>query len=218
MKCVEYDSHKEWLRSRQKGIGGSDAAAILGMNPYKTNIQLWEEKTGQREPEDISGKEFVEYGKNAEKLLADLFALDYPQYEVRHFEYNTWSHPQYEFLIGSLDGTLVEKETGRIGILEIKTTNILKSMQKEKWNEKIPQNYYIQILHYLLITGFDFVILKAQLKSEFTQGEVYLQTKHYKIERKEVEEDLKYLLEKEVEFWEKYVTPGVKPPLVLPEI
>ena len=48
------NNRKQWLEERKAGIGASDAAAIIGMNPWKTNIQLWQEKTGEVEPEDIS--------------------------------------------------------------------------------------------------------------------------------------------------------------------
>ena len=46
----------EWLAFRKTGLGGSDAAAILGLSPFKTNVEVWEEKVGLREPEDISDK------------------------------------------------------------------------------------------------------------------------------------------------------------------
>ena len=210
-------TREEWLEERKKGIGGSDAATILGLNPYKTNMQLWEEKTGRRQAEDISEKEYVKYGTNAEDLLRELFKLDYPKYEVKHDENTIIKHPKYSFLFASLDGTLIDKETGEMGILEIKTTNILQSMQKEKWKEKIPDNYYCQVLHYLNVTGYSFVILKAQLKYEY-DGEIKLDTRHYRILREEVIEDIKMLEEKEVEFWTKYVETGMRPPLTLPAI
>lgn len=210
-------TREEWLEERKKGIGGSDAATILGLNPYKTNMQLWEEKTGRRQAEDISEKEYVKYGTNAEDLLRELFKLDYPKYEVKHDENTIIKHPKYPFLFASLDGTLIDKETGEMGILEIKTTNILQSMQKEKWKEKIPDNYYCQVLHYLNVTGYSFVILKAQLKYEY-DGEIKLDTRHYKILREEVIEDIKMLEEKEIEFWTKYVETGIRPPLTLPQI
>ena len=54
----------EWLQERKKGIGGSDAAAILGLNPYMSNVDLWEIKTGRKEQEDISEKEIVTLIKN----------------------------------------------------------------------------------------------------------------------------------------------------------
>lgn len=77
---------------------------------------------------------------------------------------------------------------------ECKTTNILQSMQKEKWKERLPDNYYIQLLHGLLIMEADFAVLKARLKYEFG-GEIYVQVKHYHLERAEVEEDIKILEE-----------------------
>lgn len=207
----------EWLEERKKGIGGSDASAILGRNPYKTNIDLWKEKTGKKEAEDISDKEYVKYGTEAEEHLRELFKLDYPQYEVKHNENTMIWDKEYPFLFASLDGELIEKETGELGILEIKTTNILQSMQKEKWNDKIPDNYYIQILHYLMVTNYSFVVLKAQLKYNYN-GEIRLNTKHYFINRKDVEEDIKYLRKREIEFWQEYVLKDKEPPLMLPVI
>lgn len=213
-----YETPREaWLKKRRHFIGGSEASAILGLNPYKTNIEVWQEKTGRVEPEDISHKPYVKYGIEAEKYLAALFALDYPQYEVRaNPAYKVYTHPQYLFISGTLDGGLVEKETGRRGVLEVKTTEILNSMHREKWNEKVPDNYYIQVLHYLLATGWDFAVLKAQLKTVYGD-DVRLNTRHYHIERADVQEDLDYLLEKEIEFWQ-YVEKDKKPPLVLPPI
>lgn len=210
-------NREEWLEERKKGIGGSDAATILGLNPYKSNIDLWEEKTGRKQAEDISDKPYVQYGTKAEDHLRELFKLDFPQYEVTHEENTIIKHPTYPFLFASLDGQLINKETGELGILEIKTTNILQSMQKEKWKEKIPNNYYCQVLHYLNVTDYSFAILKAQLKYDYS-GEIRLETKHYTISRKDVEEDIKLLEEKEIEFWTKYVEKDVQPPLILPNL
>lgn len=207
---------EEWLEARAGRIGGSDASAILGMNPYRTNIELWQIKTGRLIPEDISDKPYVKYGTEAEQHLRKLFELDFPEYEMRYVENNMFINDDYPFAHASLDGWLTEKDTGRTGVWECKTTNILQSMQKEKWNHRIPDNYYIQLLHYLLVTGWDFAVLKAQLKYEF-DGEVYLQTKHYRIERSEVEEDIQLLEAAERTFW-KQVQERKRPALILPEI
>lgn len=143
--------------------------------------------------------------------------MDFPQYEVSHDENTIIKHPKYPFLFASLDGQLVDKETGELGILEIKTTNILQSMQKEKWKEKIPDNYFCQVLHYLNVTGYSFAILKAQLKYDF-DGDIKLETRHYKINRCDFEEDIKELEKAEVEFWTKYVEKDIQPPLELPNL
>lgn len=207
-------SHEEWLASRKK-IGGSDAACILGLNPYKSNIELFDIKTGKTEQEDISEKPYVKYGTEAEKHLRELFKLDFPQYKVDYVENNMWENDKYPFAHASLDGYITDKN-GRKGVWECKTTEIINPLQKAKWDNAIPDNYYIQVLHYLLVTEFDFAILKGQLKYRHND-EVWLVTKHYHIERSEVEEDIQYLAEKEKEFW-GYIERNERPPLILPDI
>lgn len=205
----------EWLKARSGRIGGSDASAIIGMNPYRTNIELWQIKTGQLIPEDISDKPYVKYGTEAEQHLRELFKLDYPEYQVMYEENNMWLNDKYPFAHASLDGWLVDQD-GRRGVWECKTTNILQSMQKEKWDHRIPDNYYIQVLHYLMVTEFDFAVLKAQLKYNF-DNEVYLQTRHYKIERSEVQEDIDFLVSAEKKFWQD-IQEKRMPDFILPEI
>ena len=208
-------NREDWLKHRTK-IGGSDASAILGKNPYKTNVELWKDKAFHLMPEDISDKPYVKYGTEAEKYLRELFKMDYPQYEMFYEENNMWTNDAYPFAHASLDGWLKD-EAGRMGVWECKTTNILQSRQKEKWDHRLPENYYIQILHYLMVTEFEFVELKAQLKSVFSDGTVYLQTRHYHIERSDVEVDIEYLADEERKFW-TCVENMKDPPLVLPEI
>lgn len=205
----------EWLKARSGRIGGSDASAIIGMNPYRTNIELWQIKTGQLIPEDISDKPYVKYGTEAEQHLRELFKLDYPEYQVMYEENNMWLNDKYPFAHASLDGWLVDQD-GRRGVWECKTANIRQSIQKEEWDHRIPDNYYIQVLHYLMVTEFDFAVLKAQLKYNF-DNEVYLQTRHYKIERSEVQEDIDFLVSAEKKFWQD-IQEKRMPDFILPEI
>lgn len=209
-----FKSTDEWLAARTL-IGGSDAAALVGLNPYKTNIDLWREKTGRQEAPDISNEEFVKFGHEAEPHLREMFALDHPQYQVGYLENNMFFNDKYPYAHASLDGWLTDLD-GRKGVLEIKTTNILQSMQKEKWNDRIPDNYYCQVLWYLMVTEFDFVVLKARLRSEW-QGEIRVTIRHYTIERSEVEEDIEELRKAAEKFW-KAVQEDREPYLILPAI
>lgn len=212
---TQFETTDEWLKAR-KVIGGSDAAALVGLNPYKTNIDLWREKTGRQKAPDISKEPFVKFGHDAEPHLRDLFALDFPQYDVRYVENNMFLNDKYPFAHASLDGWLRERDTGRKGILEIKTTNILQSMQKEKWNDRIPDNYYCQVLWYLMVTEFDFAILKARLRSEW-KGETRITVKHYMIERSEVQDDIDELEAAGWKMW-KAIQEDREPYLILPGI
>lgn len=205
-------NHDQWLEERKTGIGASDAAAIIGMNPWKTNIQLWQEKTGEVELEDIGDKPVVKYGNDAESLLRELFILDFPQYSVKYDEFKMFRNKVYPFMFATLDGWI---EGERMGVLEIKTTQIMNPMQWSKWKGGIPDNYYIQCLHQLIATGYDFVILKAQIKHGFE--DMKLTTRHYTIEKNDVLDDMAYLLEKEIKFWDQ-VKNKVKPALILPQI
>lgn len=208
-------SRDEWLQARGKRIGGSEASAVVGLNPYMSNTDLWSIKTGRREAEDISDKPYVRYGHDAEPLLRELFKLDFPEYKVGYRDNNLFLNSRYPWAHASLDGWLQDPE-GRTGILEIKTTEILQSMQKEKWKERIPDNYYLQVLHYMMVMEADFACLKAQLKYDY-DGDIYLQIRHYWIERQDVENDIRILSEKEEEFWH-HMQNGTRPATLLPEI
>ena len=214
VKFLTFATRDEWLKNRFNGIGGSEISAVIGCNPYLDNITLWEYKTGKKKPDDISGKPYDQYGTNAEHHLRELFKLDFPEFSVEYIENNSFRNEKYPWALASVDGWITDKD-GRKGILEIKTSEILSSQHREKWKENvIPQNYFCQCLFYMAVLEADFVVLKAQLKTVF-EGFPYLQTKHYLIERSDVESDIEYLMKEGERFW-KYVKDGVCPPLVLP--
>lgn len=215
IQMITLNSRSEWLEKRKSYIGGSEAACIVGMNPYQSNVDLWELKTGRRKAEDISDNPYVRYGTNAEGFLRELFRLDYPQYNVEYVENNMRLNSDYPFAHASLDGWLTDRD-GRKGVLEIKTASMQNAAAKERWNNRIPDNYYIQVLHYLMVTGFDFAILKAQLKWDI-DGNVFCKVQHYYIDRTEVEDDIQYLISAERKFCE-YLVRDERPPLVLPMI
>jgi putative phage-type endonuclease len=212
------DSREEWLKEREKGIGGSEASAILGCNPYMSNVELWEYKTGRKQRED-KDSQYMKYGREAERALIELFGLDYPEEEViTATPYSIEKNKEYPYILGTLDARLENKKTKKKGFLEVKTSNIMASSQKEKWNDRIPHNYYVQCLHYLLVNeAYEYFYLKAQLKSKWDR-QTHLTTKHYYFERVEIEEDLKYLKEKEIKFWEDNVKKDIRPNLELPPI
>lgn len=214
LQVRNFPSREDWLQARHSFIGGSDAAAILGLNPWKTNVDLWEEKTGRKEAADISDNEAVKFGSQSEPYLRELFRLDNPDLEVRYMENNMFLNDTYPWAHASLDGWLKDKE-GRAGILEIKTTTIQNYASVKKWENKIPDNYYCQILHYFLVTGFDFAIVKARLKFDFENP--YCQIRHYRIERQECENDIILLMDAERRFSEN-IKNDIRPSLLLPEI
>ena len=204
----------DWLEFRKTGLGGSDAAAILGLSPFKTNVEVWEEKVGLRDPEDISDKPQVVYGTAAEDMLVKLFALDYPQYKVRQDKQTVYRRG---FMFASLDAELTEKETKAQGFLEIKTTEVHSAAMLQKWDGRVPDYYYAQILHYFVTLGWTFAWLKVQIKQIGRNEQTELVTRHYPFLRRALMEEMKYLYLKEKEFW-GYVERRERPPLKLPNL
>lgn len=213
---IKINSREEWLKARQnQGIGGSEAGCILGKNKYKTNVDLWQEKTGRKEQPDLSNNSAVQFGKFAEPLLRELFKQDYPDYVVDYHEFDLYVNDKYPFIFATLDGEITTTD-GKRGILEIKTTTIQNKLQWDDWENKIPDSYYVQILHQLAATGWDFAILKAYIRY-YVDGEVRVTIRHYRINREDVQADIDYLIEQESIFW-RQVQNNEQPPLKLPTI
>lgn len=207
--------HDAWLNARKRGIGGSDAGCVIGQNKYRSNVDLWEEKTGQIIPEDISDKPAVIFGKTAEPLIRGLFALDHPEYKVDYHEFWIYRNDALPFIFATLDGELTDKN-GLQGILEIKTCTIQNKSQWDEWENGVPQSYYVQLLHQLAATGWDFAILRAYIRY-YKDGVLRVTVREYRIDRVEVEQDIEYLVAEEKRFW-KLVETKEKPALILPEI
>lgn len=218
MSVIIPETHDAWLEERKKGIGASDAGTIIGVNKWKTNVDLWQEKTGQRQPEDISQKPYVQYGHNAEPHIRAIFSLDHPELRVTYDSpYKIIRNDELQFIFCTPDGEIEELDTGRRGGLEIKTTQILNGRQWSDWNDRIPDQYYCQVCHQMLATGWDFVWLRAQIKWHTRDGELRLDTREYLIERNEAQDDIEAIKEAEIEFWDN-VQNKRQPALLLPEI
>ena len=149
-------SNSEWLQKRCEGIGGSDAAAILGYSKYGTPLTKWMEKTG-RLKKKASG-EAIEVGNILEgpirrEVLPDYLKKRGDYYEIIESGYMLRS-ALYPWMIGNLDGEI--KLNGKLMGLEIKTGSsyVLKDWGGKDGNE-IPDAYYCQVQHYMAITGHE---------------------------------------------------------------
>lgn len=225
---VPFKNNDEFLLVRSKGIGGSDVSAIFGKNPYLTNTQLWKEKSDfKHRQRRLFSEEAVEYGHKAEALIREMFKLDYPQFELYHNE-EILVITEKPYIRGALDGELTVIEDyemndkmlkkGMKGVWECKTALILAAMHKEKWEyDQIPINYLFQLLHYFLVTGYDFAILRAQLK-RIWNGKVTLDTRDYLFIREDYLDDIDYLEKGIDDFWLNYVVKGKEPALILPSV
>lgn len=208
-----YGNREDWLANR-KYIGGSEIAAMLGISPFMSNVDLWELKTGRKPPKDLSDNAAVEYGNRLEPALRTLFAAEHPELLVEHHPFDILYQTDFPYIRCTLDGDLTEKGTGRKGILEIKTVQCTNRAIWDAWNGRVPQYYYTQCIGQLVSTGWDFVDLYAQLKK--LNGDSVI--KRYHFERMEKLEDIEWLKTKAKQWWEGYVVNDIKPAFLLPDV
>lgn len=211
-----FKNKAEWLKHRDR-IGGSDAGAIMGLCKWRDNLTVWREKCGFAEPEDISDRPFVKYGIDAEQHIRELFKLHHPEWAVGYQPDNMFTNDKYPFAHASLDGW-IETEDGKHGIFECKTTEITSKAKAEEWAEnRIPDCYYAQLLHYLMVTEFDFAILCAEIKVHKADGSNEWRIIERRVDREDVKDDLAELEQKErAFFW--HVEDKTEPPRLLPTI
>ena len=139
-------SREEWLKWRKHGIGGSDISCLLGINKWKSEIELWLDKTNQTN-ELPAENEAMQWGNIMEPIIRNHFAevTGKPVVEVKAM----LQHPEYSYMLADVDGLTVD-DSGNPAILEIKTASEYK---RSEWEDDIPTYYQTQVQHYLCVTG-----------------------------------------------------------------
>lgn len=184
-------SHEGWLKYRKMGITGTDASCICGLNPYKSAMQVFIDKTTET-IEDFDN-ESMRQGRDLEAYVADRFC-ELVGKKVRRLNAICISD-EYKFMLADFDRIVVGERAG----LECKTVS---AYSADKWkNGEIPLHYQLQCQHYLAVSGYDcWYIAALILGKEFIVR---------KIERDE--ELIQNLITIEKRFWEKNVLAGVMP-------
>ncbi|WP_164685033.1 YqaJ viral recombinase family nuclease [Brevibacillus reuszeri] len=185
--------HQEWLQWRRKGLGGSDAGAVAGFSKYRSPVVVWLEKTGKLEPSQEESQA-ARFGRKLEPVVADEFAERTglkiePVHEMLQ-------HPEHPFMLANLD-RLIHMD-GEQGVLECKTAD--KYLAAEWEDEKIPDHYYLQVQHYLAVTGLHFAYIAVLIGGN--------DFRYKRIDRNE--EVIGYLINIEQDFW-KMVTDDTPP-------
>lgn len=187
MTVEQMQDEKAWLDVRKKGIGGSDASVIVGLNPWKSPFALWLEKTGQAEAEDLSDNERVYWGNVLEETVAREFTKRTGKKVQRR---GLLQHDTIPFLLASVDRLVLGENAG----LECKTAN---GFAAKAWNgDNVPDAYYVQCQHYMAVTGCDKWYIAALIGgNHFVWKEIPRN-----------DDDIKALLKAETEFWRKVET------------
>lgn len=143
-------SRDDWLAVRKTGIGGSDAAAAVGLSPYQSQLELWLEKTGRDaglvKPDPQDTTEAVYWGT----LLEPIVAAAYTQQTGRRVRKvnAVLRHPTVPFMLANLDREIVGAPD--VQILECKTAG---EFGARLWRDGVPEYVQLQVQHQLAVTG-----------------------------------------------------------------
>ena len=184
---------EEWLRWRTKGIGGSDVSVIAGVNPFRSIFQLWLEKTGQVEPEETENDN-THFGNVLEPVVKREFSKR-TGLKVRAKRALLQSE-EYPFMLADLDGVIYEN--GKMNLFEAKTASAYK---QEIWEKGIPEEYVLQVQHYMAVTGAEKTYLAA-----LVGGNRF----YWKVVRRD-EQKIAEIIALEKAFWEENVLAGKEP-------
>ena len=186
-----------WLSVRQQGIGSSDASAAVGLNPYKSALELWLEKSGKltqaaacAEGEDQSP---LYWGTVLESVVADHYARKTGR-KVRRVN-AVLQHAQHPWMLANVDRQIVGDDA--VQLLECKTAGMYNAKQ---WREGVPEYVQLQVQHQLAVTGY-----QAADVAVLIGGNDF---KIYRLERDEALIEQLILLE--AQFWQSVID-GVAP-------
>lgn len=193
IKKITTHSEEEWLALRHKYIGGSDCAALIGMNPFSSPYAVWAEKTDLIEP--FKGNLATDVGTFLEPFVSKKWSEETGK-KVRNIKQSI-VNDKYPWAIANIDRDVVGEEAG----LELKTCSELR--MKEFHDGEYPANYYAQCVHYMAVTGYKKWYLGVLV------GNRHFLT--FEIERDE--DEINSLMKAEEEFWYKHVVPKVAPPV-----
>ena len=186
--------HDRWLEWRRKGIGGSDASVVCGVNGYKSPMELFMEKTGQQTQEEAG--EAAYWGKVLESVVKTEFTK---RTGIKVVEVNKiLCSREYPFMLANLDGVCKHPEYGSC-VFEAKTANAFKGCE---WDDAIPHEYMLQIQHYLAVTGYYGAYIAVLIGGNSFKWSF--------VERDE--ELISKLIRWESDFWE-HVKSDIPPPL-----
>lgn len=184
-------THDQWLAIRRQGIGGSDAAPVLGMSRYRSKLQVYLDKIGEAEPIPDSPK--MEAGRRLEPVIRQWFA-DKTEMFVNEF-HAVLRHPKYDFMLANIDGWIPAKNAG----LECKNTE---GFNRDDWKDgQAPMEYVLQCNHYMAVTGAQRWYIAVLINGWDFQYTV--------VERDE--EIIQLLIQGEETFWRQHVENRIPP-------
>ncbi|MBI4637655.1 MAG: YqaJ viral recombinase family protein [Candidatus Rokubacteria bacterium] len=183
-----FESKAAWLAGRRHGIGASEAAAVIGANPWKSALQLYAEKLELVEPDALE-TEAMEWGLLLEAPIAQQYERVIGRTVARPTPWTLHRSRQHPWMTATVDGFVEDPQRGP-GILQIKTAGLHRT---EEWTEEPPLHYQIQVQHEIHVAGVTWGALAVLLGGQRLLS--------FDLDRND--SFLELLIAREREFWER---------------
>ena len=208
-ESVLFMQDDKWREGRKHSIGASDAAAVMGISPWKTEAQLWDEKANGKTI-DFHNADTVR-GHRSENHILELYGIE-TGHKIFSGERIMLMSNRNSFMSCTLDGIDFTNEDNPI-VIEVKS---VKFSHGEWSDDRIPDYYFTQLLHQLAVTGWDEAILLVR----FTRNEGWESASErlYHVKRADVQDQIDKLARKESRFWNEYVVKKRRPPCRMPAL
>lgn len=144
-RAVAYETHEQWITARHLSVGGSDSAALFGVNPFKSEYELWAEKSGLLEPSHLES-EAMYWGKALEPVIADRYTRETGRELIDHGRFTVYR----DGYMGCTPDREVAGDPRGPGLLSIKNVTQFKASD---WEIEPPVYYQIQLQHELAVMG-----------------------------------------------------------------
>ena len=208
-ESVLFMQDDKWREGRKHSIGASDAAAVMGISPWKTEAQLWDEKANGKTL-DFHNADTVR-GHRSENHILELYGIETGR-KIFSGERIMLMSNHNPFMSCTLDGIDFTDENNPI-VIEVKS---VKFSHGEWSDDKIPDYYFTQLLHQLAVSGWNEAILLVR----FTRNEGWesASERMYHVKREDVQDQIDKLVRKERKFWNEYVVNMKRPPCRMPTL
>jgi len=148
MKSRTYKNRDEWLEGRKLGIGGSEAAAVLGVSPWVSPLSLYLRKTGQMPEQETTSR--MQWGLDLEDAIATYYERETGRVTMKPPSFTIYQSAEHPFMQATIDRFIEPFDKRGKGVLQIKTGG---PGMIDEWIEEPPIYYQIQIQHEMAVTG-----------------------------------------------------------------
>lgn len=202
-----------WLQARRSGLGASDTATILGLNPWGSPYQVWADKVSSARPVDSAASEAAEWGSALEAVIARKVPQRHPELGRIAPTPGLLRHEEYPHILATLDRLLVPKGTPQARLqsveptaaLEIKTVG--EFMYRSHWIDGVPPvHIQVQVQQQLAVTGLDACYVAVLVGGQ-------KMPRPYRIDRDDA--TIQAIMDYAAAWWRDHVVARVAPPLTL---